>query len=67
MQDVLIIEKLLKTILGFTLFVQLNACVAHYPINNPIVSTESVQQFSLKDKPDSRSDELLLILTFSVK
>jgi NTE family protein len=65
MQDVLKIEKFLKTILGFALFVQLTACVAHYPINNPIVSTDSVQRFSLENKPDSRSDELLLILTFS--
>ncbi len=65
MQDVLKIEKFLITILGFALFVQLTACVAHYPINNPIVSTESVRQFSLENKPGSRSDELLLILTFS--
>jgi len=57
--------KLLIIIFGLALFVQLTACVAHYPINNPIVSAESVQRFSLKDKPDTRSDELLLILTFS--
>ena len=56
----------LKTILGLALFVQLTACVTHYPINNPIVSTESVERFSLEDKPDRRSDELLLILTFSI-
>ena len=55
----------LKTILGLALFVQLTACATHYPINNPVVSTESVQRFSLEDKSDSRSDELLLILTFS--
>jgi NTE family protein len=57
--------QFLKTILGLTLVLQLAACVSHYPINNPIVSTESVQRFSLEDKQDSRSDELLLILTFS--
>ena len=57
--------KLLIIIFGLALFVQLTACVSHYPINNPIVSIESVQRFSLEDTPDSRSDELLLILTFS--
>jgi NTE family protein len=55
----------LKAILGLTLVLQLAACVSHYPVNNPIVSTESVQRFSLEDKPDSRADDLLLILTFS--
>ncbi len=65
MQHVLKREKFLQTILGLVLFVQLTACMAHYPINNPIVSPESVQLFSLGDKPDSRLDELLLILTFS--
>ena len=55
----------LKTILGLTLLVQLTACVSHYPINNPIESIELVQRLSLYEKPDSRSDELLLILTFS--
>jgi NTE family protein len=55
----------LKTILGLTLLVQLTACVSHYPINNPIESIEPVQRLLLDEKPDNRSDELLLILTFS--
>jgi len=55
----------LKTFLGLTLLVQLTACVSHYTINNPIESIESIQRLLLEDKPDNRSDELLLILTFS--
>ena len=55
----------LRTVLGFLLLLQLLACTSHYLVNSPIVSTESVEPFSLKDKSDSRSDELLLILTFS--
>jgi NTE family protein len=65
MYDLLKRKDYVKTFLVFILLVHLAACVSHYPINNPIVSTESVQRFSLEDKPDSRSDELLLILTFS--
>lgn len=47
------------------LFVQLTACTAHYTLNKPIVSIDSLQRFSLAEKPGSRSDELLLVLTFS--
>jgi NTE family protein len=57
--------QFLKTIFGIILMVQLAACASHYPINKPIESIESVQQLSSVDKPDSRSDDLLLILTFS--
>jgi len=57
--------KFLISILGLALLVQLTACVSHYPINNPIESIESVQPLSLEDKPDGRSHELLLILSFS--
>jgi NTE family protein len=58
-------STILKLLLGIPLLFQLTACTYHYPINQPIKSIESVQQLSLEDKPDKRSDELLLILTFS--
>jgi len=54
-----------KTILGIALLVLMAACTTHYPINNPIISTAAVERFSIGDKHHSRSDELLLILTFS--
>ena len=57
--------KSLKVLIRLTLLIQLTACTAHYTVNAPIESIEAVQRFSLEDKPDSRSDELLLILTFS--
>lgn len=47
------------------LLLHLTACTSHYVVNNQIESIESVERLSLKEKPDSRSDELLLILTFS--
>jgi NTE family protein len=57
--------QFLNAIFGLILLVQLTACTSHYPINKPIESIESLQQLSTVDKPDSRSDDLLLILTFS--
>ena len=54
-----------KTISRLSLFVLLTACTAHYPINYSITSTAAVEQFTIGDKPGSRSDQLLLILTFS--
>lgn len=57
--------KSLKVLIRLTLLIQLTACTAHYTVNAPIESIEAVQRFSLKDKHDSRSDELLLILAFS--
>jgi NTE family protein len=57
--------QFLKAAIGLVLFLHLAGCTAHYAINNPIVSTEAIRRFSLEDKPDRRSDELLLILTFS--
>jgi len=53
------------TIIGLALLIHLTACVSRYPLNNPMVSMDAVQDFSLEDKSDNRSDELLLILTFS--
>ena len=56
----------LKILLGVTFFILLNACTAHYPINNPIISTNQLKDYSLEGKSDSgRSDDLLLLLTFS--
>ena len=65
MQDSLKEGGYLKTFLGLVLLLQLTACASHYTINKPIESVASVQRLSLEEKPDSRSDELLLILTFS--
>jgi NTE family protein len=57
--------QFLKAIFGFILLVQLTACASHYPINGPIESIEPLGRLSLEAKHDSRSDDLLLILTFS--
>ncbi len=57
--------QFLKAIFGLILLAQLTACTSHYPINNPLESIETLQQLSIVDKSDSRSDDLLLILTFS--
>jgi len=57
--------QFLKIIFGIILMVQLTACASHYPISKPIESIESVRQLSSVDIPDSRSDDLLLISTFS--
>lgn len=43
----------------------LAACVSRYPLNNPMVSMDAARDFSLEGKSDNRSDDLLLILTFS--
>ncbi len=58
-------RRFLKTILELALLTLMTACTTHYPINNSIISTAAVERFSIEDKPHSRSDELLLILTFS--
>jgi NTE family protein len=59
MHDSSIRVKFLYTIIGFSVFLQLIACAAHYPVNNQIISTESTQPFSLENTRDSRSDDLL--------
>ena len=47
-----------------TLF--MNACTAHYTVNNNITTIKSVERYSLRYQTGSdKSDELLLILTFS--
>ncbi len=44
----------------------MNACTAHYTVNNKITTTKSVERYSLRYQTGSdKSDELLLILTFS--
>ncbi len=55
-----------KTIVSFLGIIQLAACTAHYPVNKSIISVDAVESYSLKNESVSeRSDELLLILTFS--
>ncbi len=58
---------LLIAVIGMILvFTGLAACTAHYPINKSVTSTEAVERYSVQDETRSnRSDELLLILTFS--
>lgn len=58
---------IMKTVIGLMIaFFGLTACTAHYHINQAVTSIEVVEGYSLKKKPgDPRSDELLLILTFS--
>ena len=44
----------------------LASCTAHYSVNEPIDSTESVQRYSLlKETKSNRSDELVVYLAFS--
>ena len=47
-------------------FIGLTACTAHYPRSIPVSSIKSLENFSLKEKEyTERSEELLLLLTFS--
>ena len=47
-------------------FIGLTACTAHYPRSSPISSIKSLENYSLKEKGyTERSEELLLLLTFS--
>jgi len=47
-------------------FIGLTACTAHYPRSSPVSSIKSLENFSLKEKEyRERSEELLLLLTFS--
>ncbi len=57
----------MKTAIGIMIvFTGLVACTAHYHTNQPVTSIEAVRGYSLKKETvDQRSDELLLILTFS--
>ena len=57
--------QILYTLIGLALLSTLAACVSRYPLNNPMVSMDAAQDFSLEGKSDKRSDDLLLILTFS--
>lgn len=44
----------------------MNACTAHYTVNNKITTIKSVERYSLRyNAVSDKSDELLLILTFS--
>ena len=55
-----------KTIVSFLCLIQLVACTAHYPVNKSITSVDAVESYSLNNESVSeRSDDLLLILTYS--
>jgi NTE family protein len=55
-----------KTILSCLFIILLTGCSAHYPVNQSITSVNAVENDSLENESVSeRSDELLLILTFS--
>ena len=58
---------IMKTAIGLMIaFFGLTACTAHYHVNQAVTSIEVVEGYSLKKEPgDPRSDELLVILTFS--
>jgi NTE family protein len=56
----------LNTIAGLMTVLLMTACTAHYTVNNKITSVKSVERYSLRNKAVAeKSDELLLILTFS--
>ncbi len=56
----------LKVIAGFIAAFVMMACTAHYTVNTPIHTVKPVERYSLRQQSGSeKSDELLLILTFS--
>lgn len=60
------IHVLIAVIGMILVFTGLTACTAHYTVNEPVTSTEAVERYSIQDETRSnRSDELLLLLTFS--
>jgi len=60
-------SQFIKAALGLLFFtIWLSACTAHYPVNDPISSAKLLEPYSLqKSTATERSDELLLLLTFS--
>ena len=57
---------LLNIFAGLMTVLVLTACTAHYRVNSNITTVKSVERYSLRNKAVSgKSDELLLILTFS--
>jgi NTE family protein len=51
---------------GLLTLLALTACTAHYTVNGKITTVQSVERYSLQNSAESeKSDELLLILTFS--
>jgi NTE family protein len=57
---------LLSIFAGLMTVLVLTACTAHYTVNRKITTVKSVERYSLRNKAVSdKSDELLLILTFS--
>ncbi|MDX1707838.1 MAG: patatin-like phospholipase family protein [Desulfobacterales bacterium] len=58
--------KASKPLVAMVLAALLAACTAHYTVNNNIATIEPVKRYSLQYQAGSeKSDELLLILTFS--
>ena len=55
-----------KTLLSYLFILLLTGCHAHYPVNQSITSVDAIENYSLeKESASERSEELLLILTFS--
>ncbi len=51
---------------GLMTVLVLMACTTHYTVNSNITTVKSVERYSLRNQAESqKSDELLLILTFS--
>ena len=56
----------LNILAGLLTVLFMTACTAHYTVNHRITTVKSVERYSLRNKTLSeKSDELLLILTFS--
>ena len=56
----------LKIAASLITILYITACTAHYTVNGKITTVKSVERYSLRKKAESeKSDELLLILTFS--
>ncbi|MGD8342928.1 MAG: patatin-like phospholipase family protein [Desulfobacterales bacterium] len=56
----------MKIFAGFLSVLFLTACTAHYTVNTQITNVQAVERYYLRNQAQSqKSDELLLILTFS--
>jgi NTE family protein len=57
---------LIRVIHLIFIFIGLAACTAHYPVNTPLTSAATVEAYSVRKETQlNRSNELLLVLTFS--
>ena len=62
----IVYTSVLKIIAGLMAVLALTACTAHYTVNTQIATVQAVERYYLRNQAESqKSEELLLILTFS--